>query len=38
MIDQSVGSAAASPIHRGMVGIERKISMMRWISVSTQPP
>ena len=36
--DQLVGTAAARPIHSGMVGIERRISMMRWITVSTQPP
>ena len=36
--DQLAGTAAASPIHSGMVGIERRISITRWITVSTQPP
>ena len=35
---QSAGSAAASPIHRGIVGIDRRISMMRWMTVSIAPP
>jgi hypothetical protein len=29
-----LGTAAASPIHSGIVGIERRISMMRWITES----
>ncbi|MCX8100018.1 MAG: hypothetical protein N3D77_02125 [Geminicoccaceae bacterium] len=36
--DQLAGSAAARPIHKGMVGTERRISMSRWITVSTTPP
>ena len=32
------GSEAASPIQRGIVGMERRISMIRWITVSTGPP
>jgi hypothetical protein len=30
--------AVASPIHNGMVGIERRISMTRWTRVSASPP
>ena len=37
-IVQCRGRAAASPIHNGMVGIERRISMIRWITVSARPP
>src|SRR5262249_40822222 len=32
------GRAAASPIHSGIVGIERRISISRWMAVSTAPP
>ena len=32
------GMAAASAIHKGIVGIERTISITRWIIVSTNPP
>ena len=35
---QSFGSAAASPIQSGMVGIERRISITRWMTVSIEPP
>jgi hypothetical protein len=33
-----VGRAAARPIHKGMVGIERRISITRWMTVSAMPP
>ncbi len=36
--DQLDGTAAARPIQSGMVGTERRISMIRWMTVSTQPP
>ena len=35
---QSRGSAAAKPIHSGIVGIDLKISIIRWMSVSIAPP
>ena len=38
MVLQSLGTPAASAIHRGMVGIDRVISMSRWITVSMAPP
>ena len=38
IMDQSLGTAAAIPIHSGIVGIDRRISMTRWITVSIHPP
>ena len=32
------GTAALSPSHSGMVGMERSISMSRWTALSTPPP
>ena len=32
------GTAAASPIHSGMVGIEIRNSISRWMNVSMAPP
>ena len=38
MIDQSRGTLAAIPIHRGIVGMDRSISITLWITMSIQPP
>ncbi len=35
---QSLGSAAARAIHNGIVGIEIRSSMIRWMSMSAAPP
>ena len=36
--DQPLGIAAASPIHNGIVGSERRNSITRWVTASNQPP
>ena len=38
MIDQVDGRAALRASHRGMVGMEIRISTSRWMTLSTQPP
>jgi len=38
MIGQSGGSAADSAIHIGMLGMERRNSIRRWMTLSTVPP
>ena len=35
---RSWGSTAAIVAHKGSVGIDMMISMMRWITVSVAPP
>ena len=35
---QSLGTEAASAIHSGIVGMDRVISMILWITVSAKPP